>query len=170
MRFASDAQQAEILPEVCAGRAIGAFAITEPDPGSDTYAMQTSATKDGSDYLLAGHKAHITLGPVADIAIVFAKTDPDAGAWGISAFLVPTDQPGVTRTDNHDKMGLRTTLFGDIVLDGYRAPESDRLGPEGAGVSIFATCMESERGLIFATQLGAAERVINDAVERANSR
>jgi alkylation response protein AidB-like acyl-CoA dehydrogenase len=170
VRFASESQRADVLPEVAAGRTIGAFAITEPDSGSDTYAMQTSAIRDGTDYLLSGHKAHITLGPVADIAIVFAKTNPDAGAWGISAFLVRTDQPGVTLTDNHEKMGLRTTPFGDIVLDAYRAPESDRLGPEGAGVSIFATCMESERGLIFATQLGASERVMNDAVERANSR
>lgn len=170
IRFGSDDQRAEILPAVCAGDMIGAFAITEPDSGSDTYGMQATAVRDGDDYVISGHKAHITLGPVADVAVVFAKTNPDAGAWGISAFLVRMDRPGVVQTDNHEKMGLRTVPFGDIELDGYRARESDRLGPEGAGVSIFATCMESERGLIFATQLGASERVIDEAVARANSR
>ncbi len=170
IRFGNDDQRSAILPLVSSGDLIGAFAITEPESGSDTYAMSAEAARDGDHYVLTGHKAHITLGPVADVVVVFAKTNPDAGAWGISAFLVRTDRPGVTQTDNHQKMGLRTTPFGDIVLDGYRAPESDRLGPEGAGVSIFATCMESERGLIFATQLGAAERVMNEAVARANGR
>ena len=117
-----------------------------------------------------GHQGTRHPRPVADYAVIFAKTNPDAGAWGISAFLVRTDQPGVELTANQDKMGLRTTPFGDISLDGYRVSEADRIGPEGAGVSIFATCMESERGLIFATQLGAAERVISEAVDRANSR
>ena len=170
IRFGSAEQKAAILPGVCEGSTIGAFAITEPGSGSDTYSMEATATRDGDDYVLHGHKAHITLGPVADTMVVFAKTNPDAGAWGISAFLVHRDRPGVTQTENHEKMGLRTVPFGDIVLDGYRAPEADRLGPEGAGVSIFAACMESERGLIFATQLGAIERVIDDAVERANTR
>ncbi|MEM7284824.1 MAG: acyl-CoA dehydrogenase family protein [Actinomycetota bacterium] len=170
IRFGSTEQKAAILPGVCDGSLIGAFAITEPGSGSDTYSMEATAVKDGDHYVLHGHKAHITLGPVADVMVVFAKTNPDAGAWGISAFLVHGGRPGVTQTENHEKMGLRTVPFGDIVLDGYRASEADRLGPEGAGVSIFAACMESERGLIFATQLGAVERVIDDAVERANTR
>lgn len=170
LRFGSAEQKAAILPGVCDGSTIGAFAITEPESGSDTYSMQATAVRDGDDYVIDGHKAHITLGPVADTMVVFAKTNPDAGAWGISAFLVHSGQPGVTQTENHEKMGLRTVPFGDIILEGYRAPVSDRLGPEGAGVSIFASCMESERGLIFATQLGQAERIIDEAVERANTR
>lgn len=170
LRFANEEQKHEHLPEIAAGRLIGAFAITEPGSGSDSYAMESSAVADGDSYILNGHKAHITLGPVANLAVVFAKTNPDAGAWGISAFLVRTDQPGVTLTANHEKMGLRTTPFGDIELNDYRAPASDRLGPEGAGVSIFTTCMEAERGLIFSTQLGAAERILNEAMDRANSR
>ncbi len=168
--FANDEQRAEILPAVCAGEMIGSFAITEPDSGSDTYAMAGTAVRDGDGYVINAHKAHITLAPVADVAIVFAKTNPDAGAWGVSAFIVHFDREGATRTDNHPKMGLRTTPFGDFLIDGYRAPEADRLGPEGAGASIFATCMESERSLIFASHLGAAERAIESAVERANSR
>ncbi len=170
LRFGSDTQRQQILPGVCDGSIVGAFCITEPGSGSDAYAMEATAVLDGDHYVLDGHKTHITLAPVADLAIVFAKTNPAAGAWGISAFIVHTDRPGVTRTELHEKMGLRTTPFGDLLLDGYRAPVADRLGPEGAGVSIFTTSMEAERGLIFATQLGAAERVIDEAIERARTR
>ncbi len=170
LAFGSDEQLDELIPGICSGDVIGAFAITEPESGSDTYSLSTTAAKTDDGYVLTGHKAHVTLAPVADVAIVFANTRPEVGKWGISAFLVRADRDGVSFTENHDKMGLRTTPFGDIVLDGYLAPESDRLGPEGAGLSIFATCMESERGFIFATQLGAAERVIGDAIDRARTR
>jgi hypothetical protein len=169
-RFGSEEQRERFLPAVCAGTLIGSFAITEPDAGSDSYAMATTAVRDGDGYVLDGHKAHITLAPVADVAVVFAKTAPAAGAWGISAFVVHLDRPGVERSANRPKMGLRTTPYGDIVLEDYRAAETDRLGPEGAGVSIFTAIMEGERSMIFATQLGAAERTIERAVERANTR
>jgi len=169
-QFGSSKQMADILPGLCAGDLIGGFAITEPEAGSDSYSMQTTAEETADGYLLNGHKAHITLGPVADVVLVFAKTRPDAGRWGISAFLVHTDRDGVECTANYEKMGLRTTPFGDMFLDGYLAAESDRLGPEGAGVSIFAKSMEAERGLIGASKLGSAERVIGDAVTRARSR
>ncbi len=170
VRFGSKSQRQEILVPVVRGERFGAFAITEEDSGSDTYAMSTQATKDADGWRLTGTKVYITLAPVADTAIIFAVTNPDAGSWGISAFIVHTDRPGVILTDSQPKMGLRTTPFGDIHLDGYRAAPEDLLGVEGAGASIFATCMESERGLIMATHLGAAERLIDEAVERANSR
>jgi alkylation response protein AidB-like acyl-CoA dehydrogenase len=170
VRFGSDAQCEAILVPAMRGEQFGAFAITEEGSGSDTYAMSTQAAKDGDGWRLTGTKVYITLAPVADTAIVFAVTNPDAGAWGISAFLVHTDRPGVTLTESQPKMGLRTTPFGDIHLDDYLAGPEDLLGAEGAGASIFATCMESERGLIMATHLGAAERLIDEAIERANSR
>jgi alkylation response protein AidB-like acyl-CoA dehydrogenase len=170
VRFGSDAQRTDVLLPAIEGDLIGAFAITEADSGSDTHAMATSAVKESGGWRLTGSKAHITLAPIADIVIVFAVTNPDAGSWGISAFVVHTDRPGVTLTPTHPKMGLRTTPFGDIHLDGYLAEPSDMLGGEGAGASIFAACMESERGLIMATHLGAAERVIDEAIERANTR
>ena len=170
VRFGSERQQREILPGICDGSLKGAFAITEPGSGSDSYAMQATAVATDDGYVLHGHKAHITLAPVADLAVVFARTNPNAGAWGISAFIVHAGRDGVEFTENHEKMGLRTTPFGDIVLDGYVAPSEDRLGAEGAGVSIFTTCMEAERGLIFSTQLGAAERMIAEATARAKAR
>jgi len=170
VRFGSESQREEILVPAMRGERFGAFAITEEGSGSDTYSMSTRATKDAEGWRLTGTKAYITLAPVADIAIVFAVTNPDAGSWGISAFIVHTDRPGVVLTDSQPKMGLRTTPFGDIHLDGYLAAPEDLLGVEGAGASIFATCMESERGLIMASHLGAAERMIGEAIERANTR
>jgi len=170
LAFGSAEQLDALIPGICSGDIIGAFAITEPNSGSDTYSLECTATETEGGYELNGHKAHLTLAPVADVAIIFANTRPEAGRWGISAFLVYPDRDGVTFTTNHEKMGLRTTPFGDIVLDGYIAAESDRLGPIGAGVSIFATSMKTERGFIFATQLGAAERIIAEAVERAKTR
>ncbi|MEM7140178.1 MAG: acyl-CoA dehydrogenase family protein [Actinomycetota bacterium] len=170
LHFGTDAQRAEILEPACRGDLIGAFAITEPEAGSDSYALTTTATREGDDWVLHGHKAHITLAPVADVAVVFAKTDPSAGTWGISAFLVHTDRTGVTCTETKPKMGLRTTPFGDIILDGYVAPAADMLGAEGVGASMFSTCMESERSLIMASHLGAVERLVREAFDRANSR
>lgn len=170
LRFGTDEQRQRVLRPTCAGDIIGAFAITEPGSGSDTYAMATTATPAGDGWVLNGTKSHITLGPVADQIVVFAVTDPDAGRWGISAFLVPADRPGLTQTPNHEKMGLRTTPFGDIELVDVEVGDADLLGRPGAGVSIFQACMESERGLILSTQLGAAERVLDQAVERARTR
>ena len=170
LHFGTDAQREEFLTPACRGELIGAFAITEAESGSDTYSMQTTATRDGDSWVLHGEKVHITLAPVADAAVVFAITDPTAGRWGISAFLVRADQPGVSFTDTQPKMGLRTTPFGDIVLDGYVAASTDLLGKEGAGASMFAACMESERSMIMASHLGAVERLVDDAIERANSR
>ncbi len=170
VRFGSERQHQDVLAPAGRGELLGAFAITEQGSGSDTYAMTTRADPHPDGWLLHGEKSYITLAPVADVAIVFAVTNPDAGRWGISAFLVHRDRPGVDFGPTHPKMGLRTTPFGDIHLDGYLATEDDLLGSAGSGASIFATCMESERGLIMATHLGAAERVLNEAIDRANHR
>lgn len=170
VRFGSEQQRTAVLGPAMRGELFGAFAITEPGSGSDTYAMSTRAEPVDGGWVLNGEKAHITLAPVADVALVFAVTDPDRGRWGISAFLVHAGRPGVAFTETKPKMGLRTTPFGDITLDGYVATPDDLLGAEGAGVSIFAACMESERGLIMASHLGAAERTLHEAIERANSR
>lgn len=170
LRFGRPDQHEEILRAACAGDLLGAFAITEHESGSDTYAMATTAQQAGDGWVLHGTKAHITLAPVCDVAIVFAVTNPDAGRWGISAFIVRSGRPGVEFTETKPKMGLRTTPFGDIHLDGYEVQAADMLGAPGAGASIFATCMQTERSLIMATHLGAIERLIEQAVERANTR
>lgn len=170
LHFGSPSQHSSVLAPACRGELIGAFAITEAESGSDAYSMATTATRRGDTWILDGEKVYITLAPVADVAVVFARTNPEVGRWGITAFLVHRDRPGVSFSETRPKMGLRTTPFGDIRLDGYEAGPDDMLGAEGSGASLFATCMESERSMIMASHLGAAERMVDEAIARANER
>ena len=150
---------------------LGAFAITEPDSGSDVYAMASTALPDGDGrYRLSGHKAYLTFGSRCDVVVVFASTNPDAGRWGVSAFLVPTEREGVERTGNREKMGMRTTPFGDIVFHDVALSDADRIGPEGAGASIFHTVLERERAFVFAAQIGAMERQLDRSIAYAKTR
>ncbi|MGI9601999.1 MAG: acyl-CoA dehydrogenase family protein [Acidimicrobiales bacterium] len=167
---ASAEQQSALLPGMCRGDLIGSFAMSEPESGSDTYALTTRAEPVDGGYRLNGHKAYVTLAPVADFAIVFATIDPTLGRWGITAFLVETDRPGVDIDHPREKMGLRTTPFGDIVLHDVEVPESARLGNEGSGGAIFNAAMESERAFLFALQLGQLERQLDDAIAYARER
>lgn len=171
VKFGNDAQRAEWLEPLMAGDVLAAFAITEPETGSDAYGLATTAVEqpDGG-YVLDGHKSYISFGPRCDMVMVFAATDPDAGAWGLSAFLVPTDLDGVERTPNRPKMGLRTTPFGDIVLHDVHVPASALIGRRGAGASIFNTVVQLERALVFATQVGVMQRQLDTAVAYANDR
>ena len=171
VRFGTPEQQQRWIPPLIGGDAIGAFAITEPEAGSDAYAMTTRADRraDGS-YVLNGRKAYITLGSRCDVVVVFASTDPEAGRWGLSAFLVPTDLDGVDRLPNRDKMGMRTTPFGDLTFTDVVVPETARIGPEGAGASIFNSVLEVERSYIFIIQVGALERQLHEAVAFARER
>ncbi len=104
------------------------------------------------------------------MVIVFASTNPAAGQWGLSAFVVPTDVPGVERSPNRDKMGMRTTPFADISFTDVVVPESAVLGREGAGASIFNAVVQVERAFVFATQIGAMERQLNESVDYARNR
>ncbi|MDH3704661.1 MAG: acyl-CoA dehydrogenase family protein [Acidimicrobiia bacterium] len=167
---ASDAQRHELLPGLCSGELIGAFAMTELDSGSDTFALACAAERTADGYRLSGRKAYVTLAPVADVVIVFATVDPGLGRWGITAFLVDTSLPGVDIDHPREKMGLRTTPFGDVVLTDVDVPESARLGPEGSGGAIFNAAMESERAYLFALQLGQLERQLDDTIAHARSR
>ena len=169
-RFGSDAQKLEWMPKVIDGSCIGAFSMSEPDSGSDAFALTTTATRAGSGYVLNGEKAWVTLAPVADLFIVFASTNLDAGRWGISAFLVPTDTPGLTVGPNRPKMGLRTTPFANITFEDCHVPESALIGAEGSGASIFSSSMEAERGFLLVGTIGALERVLDDVVAHARRR
>ena len=170
-RFGSDEQRRRWLPPLCSGATLGAFAITEVGSGSDAYAMETTATPlDDGGYLLSGKKAHITLGSRCGVVVTFASTRPDAGRWGLSAFVLPTDLPGVELLGNREKMGMRTTPFGDIAFHDVVVPESMRLGPEGAGASIFTSTLEAERGFVFVTQLGMLQRQLDETIAYARAR
>ena len=168
--FGSDEQKERYLPAMCRGEVIGAHAVTEPDAGSDHMALRTHAKPVDGGYLLTGHKRYITLGPVADVALVFATVDPDQGRWGLTAFLVDTASDGCDVGPVRDKMGLRTVPMGDLTFEDCFLPEESRLGPEGAGASISGSSLGVERCFILATQVGAMERQLEQSIAYARSR
>lgn len=159
------------IPELAAGRAIGAFAMSEPDAGSDTAAITTRATpRPEGGYRLDGVKSWVTLGPECDVVIVFATTDPELGRWGLTAFLVDMDNPGIERGDIVAKMGLESCPFATLSFSGCAVGDDDVLGVPGAGSAIFSDAVNAERAFLYAAQLGATERTIGMSVERANTR
>ena len=167
---ATPEQRERFLPAMIAGDLIGSFAMTEPATGSDTTAITTTATKVEGGYRLNGSKAWVTLGPVCDLAIVFATTDPTRGRWGITAFLVDGHPNGMVRSEPIDKMGLTTSPFGRFDFIDCFVSEADRLGPEGAGGQLFSSAVEAERAYLYAAQLGATERLIERCIDRAQTR
>jgi alkylation response protein AidB-like acyl-CoA dehydrogenase len=172
---ASPEQLDRWLPGLLDGTVRGAFAMSEANAGSDANSITTTAIKTSDPgepdrYVLNGSKCWITLGPVADVAIVFATTDPALGRWGITAFVVATDRLGVTVGEPVEKMGLTSSPFGEMHFDDCELGEADRLGPEGAGGGIFTAAVEGERAFLYAAQLGSAERVLNRTIERARTR
>ncbi len=167
----SDAQKRRWLPGLVSGSTLGAFAISEPETGTDTYALGASAERlDDGGYRLNGEKAWLTMGSRADFVVVFANVNPEAGAWGVTAFVVDTSLPGVKVLGNREKMGMRTTPFGNIALDNVVVTEAERLGAEGAGIGIFTRTMESERAFVLAGQIGAMQRQLEDTVSYARER
>ena len=170
VHFGTDEQKRRYLPGMCAGDIIGAHAITEPEAGSDLFSLRTHARKCDGGYVLSGTKKFITLGPVADVALVFATLDPDLGQWGITPFLVDKVTSGFSASPVRDKMGLRTVPMGELTFEDCFVPEENRLGPEGAGVSLSNHSLEFERCCILASQLGAMERQLETCVSYARRR
>lgn len=168
--FGSEAQKQQYLPGLCDGTLIGAHGMTEPGSGSDAFSLRTRAERTDVGYVLNGTKTFVTNAPHADLAVVFATTDPSLGQWGISAFIVEKGTPGFDVGRDIDKMGLRTAPMGELILQDCYVPEENRLGPEGAGASIFSSSMEWERGSILATNLGVMERQIDTSVQYARDR
>ncbi len=168
----SEEQKERYLPPMCRGRLIGAHALSEPEAGSDMLGLRTTARRDGEHYLLRGTKWFVSNGPVADLFVVLARTgDPGAGAQdALSAFLVPGDLPGIDRTREFAKMGLRTTPMGAVEFDDVPVPAQNLIGREGAGYSIFTSAIEWERSFMFASQVGVMERLLETSIEHARSR
>ncbi|KAB1928693.1 acyl-CoA dehydrogenase [Micromonospora noduli] len=162
-------QRAEWLPRLCAGSALGCFALTEPDSGSDAAALRTRAVRDGTDWLLTGTKTFITNGTTADVALVFARTG-GPGHRGITAFLVPTDSPGLTRREVHGKLGLRGQATGELGFDEVRVPDTARLGAEGAGFRLALATLAKGRMSVAAGCVGIAQGCLDAAVGYAGQR
>ncbi len=170
LTFGSEEQKRAYLPKLCAGELLAADAVTEEGAGSDALSMTTVARKTADGYVLNGRKTFIGMAPVADVALVFAKTDPSAGQWGISAFLVDKGTPGFTATSNVSKSGLRTIPMGGFELTDCVVPESSRLGAEGVGLSMFNHTLEWERSFILASHVGAMARQLDETVAHAKAR
>jgi len=166
----SEEQKRRYLPRLLSGKCFAADAITEEGAGSDVMAMETIARQSDDGYRINGRKCCIGFAPIADLILLFAKTDPEAGPWGISAFLIESDLTGIQRSDNVEKMGLRTVPMGSLVFHDCRAPKAALLGDEGAGLSLFNESMEWERCFILATQVGAMARQLDECVAYAKQR
>ena len=166
----SAAQKRQFLPALIAGRMIGAFALTEPDAGSDAAAIKSRAIKDGGDYVLNGSKQFISSGKIAGLAIVFAITDPNAGKRGVSAFLVPTDRPGYFVDKVEHKLGQLASDTCALRFENLRIEEALRLGGEGRGYRIALSNLEAGRIGIAAQSIGMARTALEFAVGYAQQR
>lgn len=170
IEFGSEEQKKRYLPGLCGGDLIGAHAMTEPNSGSDAFALEARAEKVDGGYLLNGHKCYVGLSHVADVSLFFASTRPDDGKWGISAFLVDRDFEGYSAPEPPAKMGLSSNPLGEVILKDCFVPSANRLGPEGVGVSVFTHSMGWERSFIFASHVGSMARQLDECIAYARTR
>jgi len=169
-RNGTPGQRAEVLPPACSGEAVGALALTEPNAGSDAVSLRTRAERQGEEYVLNGTKQFITNGPVADLLLVYAKTDPARGAHGISAFLVRADSPGFSVSKSLDKMGMRGSPTGELAFQHVRVDAAHRLGRENAGVAIMMGGLNVERAVLAAIPIGIMAECLDRSVEYSRER
>jgi glutaryl-CoA dehydrogenase len=174
-RYGSEEQKQEWLPRMAAGEAIGCFGLTEPDAGSDPGSMRTTAKRSGDDWVLNGTKMWITNGSLADVAVVWARTDERSGDEreardsGIRGFLVPRGTPGFSTQDIHQKLSLRASVTSELILDDVRLPASAQL-PEADGLRAPLACLSEARfGIVFGA-VGAARACYEAALDYAGSR
>ena len=159
------------LPGLCSGELIGALGLTEPGSGSDSLgAMRTSAKKEGDHYLLNGSKTYITNGSIADIILVYAKTDFDKKNKGITAFVIETKNPGFKVTSKLKKMGYRGSQTSELFFENFKVPIENILGEEGKGHVIVMNGLDSERAMIAPICLGISERALDISIEYSKIR
>jgi alkylation response protein AidB-like acyl-CoA dehydrogenase len=166
----SDEQRNRYLPRLASGEILGAYALSEAGSGSDSAAMRTTARREGDEYVLDGSKRFITNAAVAGLYTVFAKTDPDAGHAGISAFVVEADTPGFDVARLEPKMGIAGSTTGELTFAGARVPVANRLGEEGEGFRIAMRILDRSRAGIAAQGLGIAQGATDYALEYARTR
>jgi len=150
----SDAQREKYLPRLVSGEHVGALAMSEPGAGSDVVSMRLKAEKKGDHYVLNGSKMWITNGPSADVLVVYAKTDPDGGSKGITAFLIEKDMKGFSVAQKLDKLGMRGSETGELVFDDCEIPEENVLGGVGHGVRVLMSGLDYERAVLAAGPIG----------------
>ncbi len=159
------------VPGLCDGTLVGALGLTEPGAGSDALGgMRTTAVRDGDDFVLSGNKLYITNGTIADVVLTYAKTTPDAGPRGISAFLVETSSPGFRVAQKLAKMGLRGSQTAELVYDEVRVPAANLIGEVDRGTAVVMNGLDRERVVIAFNALGIAERALEISVAFAQDR
>ncbi|THA34894.1 acyl-CoA dehydrogenase [Streptomyces sp. A1277] len=168
--WGDEEQKRQWLPRLTSGDAIGCFGLTEPGTGSDAGGLTTRAVRAGADYVVNGSKMFITNGTWADVVLLFARTNDTPGHKGISAFLVPTDTPGLTRRTIHGKLGLRGQATAELVLEDVRVPATALMGPEGKGFSIAMSALAKGRMSVAAGCVGIARAALDAAVGYAGER
>ena len=153
-RWGNDEQKARLLPPLVSGEHLGALAMSEPGAGSDVMGMRTTAVRDGDDYVLNGSKMWITNAPGADLVIVYAKTDTDAGSHGVSAFLVERGTEGFSTPQKMDKVGMRGSDTSEVLLENCRVPAANLMAEEGKGAAILMSGLDYERVVLAGGPLG----------------
>ena len=169
-KFGSEAQKRDILTPIAAGRALGAFSLSEPGAGSDAAAQRTTAVRDGDDYVINGVKNWVTNGDHADTIVLMAVTDPTKGVKGITAFLADTRTPGCSIVKVENKLGIRSAHSCQMAYDNFRVPLARRLGEEGQGFKIAMTILSAGRIGIAAQALGIAQGAYEAALGYAKLR
>lgn len=171
LRNASPEQQAKYLPGLIQGTHVGALGLTEPGAGSDALgSMSTTARRDGDAYVLNGTKMFITNGPIADVLLVYAKTSPERGAHGISAFIVEKSFAGFSVAQKLTKMGMRGSQTGELLFENCRVPAANMIGEENTGVAVTMSGLDLERCAVGFACLGLAERCLELAIDYARTR
>ena len=172
LKYGSDEQKKRFVTPIASGEAIGAYALTEPQSGSDAASMRTRAVRseDGSHYVVNGKKSWITSGPVAKYFMLFAITDPAKGAKGITAFIVDGDEPGFHRGKTEPKLGIRASATCEIEFQDYRVPVENRIGEEGQGFRIAMGVLDAGRIGIASQAVGLARAAYEASLEYARER
>lgn len=169
-RNATDQQQKKYLPPLCRGEKIGGLAMTEPSAGSDVMSMKLRAEDKGDYYLLNGSKIFISNGPVGDIFVVYAKTNPEERAHGVSAFIVEAEFPGFSRGKKYEKMGWRGSQTGELVFEDCRVPKENLLGEKNKGFLVLMSGLNTERVCMGSQALGIARGAFECALKYAKER
>jgi butyryl-CoA dehydrogenase len=169
-RHGTDAQRKHYIPKLASGEWIGCMGLSEPDAGSDVASMSTTATRQGDSYVLNGTKMWITNGPIADVAVVYAKTDPDQQHAGISAFIIDKGTPGFSAGPPLIKMGVRTSKTSELVLNNCVIPADNLLGNEGEGFLMAMQTVEWDRSALLAPFVGSTTYLVKKCADYAKGR
>lgn len=168
--WGSEEQKRRWLPGLTSGEHVGCFGLTEPGTGSDAGQLSTKAVRDGDDYVINGTKMFITNGTWADVVLLFARSTDAPGHKGVSAFLVPTDTPGLSRRTIHGKLGLRGQATAELVFEDVRVPASAMMAPEGKGFAVAMSALAKGRMSVAAGCVGIAQAALDAAVTYATQR